>query len=304
MGLLNFSNIEAVRNMDCCGGVTRDELDSTRDEPPHKLKGCLPHTKLEGLDEYRWEWESPCTGSSSPNCCKGGGECIETELGGYCKTEDGQDDYKYCDKGDGVEEVEYTIGGDNKACDKLEKDRINIYCPGIDLRKAFADGSIKAAEVNKIYNLIKNKGGDIIPDVDKNNITDKVKLKKEKAKVIKKRLEYIIKYNEKIYTEDGILLNKNDPLYGKRPLSRDCKANAGKVCKKGHYYYNNDCNYMPKLTDPNIDDFGNIYTGLLILSILLIFIILILIFNYNKGTDSEMGKASNAADMAKELENA
>ena len=100
MGLLNFSNIEGVQTMDCCGGVMRDELASTRDEPPHKIKGCIPHKKIKELNDYWWEWESKCTGSGSPACCRGneeynGGECQANEKGGYYKNRiDVKFDYK------------------------------------------------------------------------------------------------------------------------------------------------------------------------------------------------------------------
>jgi len=275
MGLLNFSNIEGVLNMDCCGGVTRAELDETRDEPPHKIKGCIPHQKYRGgLEGYRWEWESPCTGQASPNCCGSGATCIPNSNGGYCRTDDG-DEFKYCpgevnpvtnDISDGSEPIPYRQG---LKCNQSEKEALTLFCPGIELDNLKNEciptrsGFGKCLTIDKMYKnimILKNE------DFDE-NIS------------INRKLNKIKEYHKENYK--STIVDKNDSSYGKIPLSQDCKTSDNEVCYKGKYYYDNVCNYSPKSLDQNIYNLEYIY---IILIIIVIFIFYILVYiNKNKG---------------------
>ena len=300
MGLLKFSNIEGVQNMRCCGGVTRNELDSTRDEPPHSIKGCIPHNRLRGggIDGYRWEWETPCTGKQSINCCKDGGDCKSSRDGGYCNVPDGKD-YKYCageiingEVVDGDIPIEMRDGSGNARdlkCNQSEKESLTLFCPGIELDNLKSDcynssgGGKKCPTIDSMYkNIMRITKGDI-----------------NKDRTVNQKLNIIKRYHQQIYS--NAVLDKNDPLYGLIPLSYDCKTNNNEVCHRGKYYYDNMCSYNGRMADPNIYNLEWIYTVLIIIVVFIILIILILIFKDKRDQSTNIDESKGIGELAKDI---
>ena len=119
----------------CCGGVQVDERDPGI---PDLIKRCVKR------------WDSPCTTSTSRNCCEGTDKCISSSDGGKCFRSDKTGYYIY---EDGVK-MEYHEDMDLfnfSKFFKIDRDYIKKYV------KTFVAFLCVLAILFFIYKKIKNK---------------------------------------------------------------------------------------------------------------------------------------------------
>ena len=90
--LLLKKNIEPVI-VSCCGGIRLNrDFKETDPKPPKNVRRCMK------------EWNSPCTGKGTPDCCEGKDYCKPTKEGGKCKNKVGSGYYIY----DGKKKEDYS----------------------------------------------------------------------------------------------------------------------------------------------------------------------------------------------------
>lgn len=78
-------DVEGIRNMNCCGGITPGvHYRETDTKPPVFVRRCFKSNEENGETVYQWDG-FPCTSKESSQCCGGEGECIPSTRGGYCR---------------------------------------------------------------------------------------------------------------------------------------------------------------------------------------------------------------------------